>query len=115
VPETSYTPADSRPWLGTKSARPWSRRSTAGIASKKRTIRTNRSLDVSQLLWRADRAGTQIGALCNLICSRQGELSVRRILGVLSLAKKVSGFGIGGFHLPVEKEGDPDHGKERFV
>jgi hypothetical protein len=32
--------------------------------------------------------GAHIGALCNLICSRQGELSARRILGVLSLAKK---------------------------
>jgi len=27
----------------------------------------------------------------------------------------LSGLGIGGFDLPVEKEGDPDHGKERFV
>src|SRR5271155_474469 len=27
----------------------------------------------------------------------------------------LSGFGISGFDLPVEKEGDPDHGKERFV
>ena len=58
---------------------------------KKEDHPKHRSLGVSQLLWRADRAGTHIGALCNLIYSRQGELSVRRILGVLSLAKK---FGI---------------------
>jgi hypothetical protein len=58
---------------------------------KKEDHPKHRSLGVSQLLWRADRAGTHIGALCNLIYSRQGELSARRILGVLSLAKK---FGI---------------------
>jgi transposase len=58
---------------------------------KKEDHPRHRSLGVSQLLWRADRAGTHIGALCNLIYSRQGELSARRILGVLSLAKK---FGI---------------------
>ena len=27
----------------------------------------------------------------------------------------LGGFGICGFDLPVEKKGDPDHGKERFV
>ena len=45
-------------------------------------------LQVSQLLWRAGRAGTHIGTLCNLIYSQQGEVGVRRILGVLALAKK---------------------------
>jgi hypothetical protein len=43
---------------------------------------------VVQLLGRAGRVGTQVGTLCNLIYSRQGEVGVRRILGVLSLAKK---------------------------
>ena len=47
-----------------------------------------RPLRVSQLLWRAGRAGDQIGALCNLIYSQQGEPGIRRVLGVLSLAKK---------------------------
>jgi transposase len=42
----------------------------------------------SQLLWRAGRAGTHIGALCEAIHRQQGEVGVRRILGVLSLAKK---------------------------
>ena len=43
---------------------------------------------VVQLLGRAGRVGTQVGTLCNLIYSQQGEVGVRRILGVLSLAKK---------------------------
>ena len=45
-------------------------------------------LRTSQLLWRAGRAGRHIGALCNAIHRAQGEVGVRRILGVLSLAKK---------------------------
>ena len=45
-------------------------------------------LRTSQLLWRAGRAGAHIGALCDAIHRRQGEVGVRRILGVLSLAKK---------------------------
>ena len=43
---------------------------------------------VVQLLGRAGRVGTHVGILCNLIYSQQGEVGVRRILGVLSLAKK---------------------------
>ncbi len=45
-------------------------------------------LRTSQLLWRAGRAGAHIGALCQAIHHQQGEVGVRRILGVLSLAKK---------------------------
>jgi transposase len=45
-------------------------------------------LRVSQLLWRASRAGPNIGTLCDAIHRHQGEVGVRRILGVLSLAKK---------------------------
>jgi transposase len=45
-------------------------------------------LRVSQLLWRAGRAGTHIGTFCNLIYAQLGEPGVRRVLGVLSLAKK---------------------------
>ena len=40
------------------------------------------------LLCRADKAGSQIGALCRGMHSEEGETAVRRILGVLSLAKK---------------------------
>lgn len=43
---------------------------------------------VWQLLLRAERAGTQIGALCHHIDQQQGQLGVRRIQGVLSLVKK---------------------------
>jgi hypothetical protein len=42
----------------------------------------------AQLLRRAERAGTQIGVLCNSMYQQQGELGIRRILGVLSLLKK---------------------------
>ena len=40
------------------------------------------------LLCRADRAGSQIGALCRRMHGEHGETVVRRIQGVLSLAKK---------------------------
>jgi transposase len=45
-------------------------------------------LGTSQLLARAGRAGSHIGAFCQALHHEQGELGVRRILGVLSLAKK---------------------------
>lgn len=32
-----------------------------------------------------------------------------------SRLEALGGFGISGFDPPVDKEGDPDHGKERFV
>src|SRR5215216_5396525 len=41
-----------------------------------------------QLLGRASRAGSHIGDLCQAIHQRQGQVGVRRILGVLALAKK---------------------------
>ena len=40
------------------------------------------------LLCRADQAGAQIGALCRGMHGEHGEIAVRRIQGVLSLAKK---------------------------
>ena len=45
-------------------------------------------LTTVQLLARADKAGRQIGALCRGMHRHHGEIAVRRILGVLSLAKK---------------------------
>jgi len=45
----------------------------------------------AQLLARAGRAGTHIGAFCQAIHQHQAETGIRRILGVLSLAKK---FGV---------------------
>jgi transposase len=41
-----------------------------------------------QLLARAHKAGANIGAICDAIHHRQAEAGVRRILGMLSLAKK---------------------------
>jgi transposase len=45
-------------------------------------------MSTQQLLCRADHAGSQIGALCRGMHREHGETAVRRILGVLSLAKK---------------------------
>jgi hypothetical protein len=45
-------------------------------------------LGILQLLARTQRAGRHIGALCQGMHHLQGEPAVRRILGVLSLAKK---------------------------
>jgi transposase len=45
-------------------------------------------LGTQQLLCRADHAGEQVGALCRGMHREHGETAVRRILGVLSLAKK---------------------------
>jgi transposase len=45
-------------------------------------------LGTMQLLARADQAGSQIGALCRGMHRKEGEAAVRRIQGMLSLAKK---------------------------
>jgi transposase len=45
-------------------------------------------LGTQQLLYRADKTGTQIGALCRGMYQAKGEPAVRRIMGVLSLGKK---------------------------
>lgn len=42
----------------------------------------------AQLLRRAGRAGTQIGVLCDSLYRHQGEPGIRRILGILFLARK---------------------------
>lgn len=48
-------------------------------------------LRVSQLLWHTSRAVARIGTLCEAIHRQQGEVGVRRMLAVLSLAKKSNG------------------------
>jgi len=58
------------------------------VSHKKRRPSQADALQVSQLLWRAGRAGTHIGTLCNLIYNQLGEPGVRRVFGILSLAKK---------------------------
>lgn len=45
-------------------------------------------LSTLQLLARCEAAGRNIGALCQALPRRDGEIAVRRILGILSLAKK---------------------------
>jgi len=62
------------------------------------------------LLARADKAGSQIGALCRGMHGRDGETAVRRVQGVLSLIKKYGAatvedacaaaleVGVGGYH-----------------
>lgn len=45
-------------------------------------------LTTHQLLWRAERAGRNVGALCQAVYREQGQSAVRRIQGTLSLAKK---------------------------
>ncbi len=56
------------------------------IKEEDRSPRT--PLSTNQLLTRAGHAGANIGTLCQAIHQRQGQVGVRRILGVLSLAKK---------------------------
>jgi hypothetical protein len=51
--------------------------------------RSNKTpLGTQQLLCRAEKAGPQIGAVCRGMHQAQGETAVRRILGVMSFAKK---------------------------
>ena len=64
------------------------RQRRGGYRIKEQDLSPRRPFKLSQLLWRAERAGTQIGALCHEIYNHQGQLSARRIQGVLSLAKK---------------------------
>ncbi len=56
------------------------------IRDEDRSRRT--PLHTHRLLARAHKAGPSIGALCDAIHHRQAEAGVRRIMGVLSLAKK---------------------------
>jgi transposase len=49
----------------------------------------------AQLLARATRVGSHIGTFCGEIHHHQGETGIRRILGVLSLAKKFGATAVG--------------------
>ena len=51
----------------------------------------NTPMTTQQLLFRADRAGVQIGVLCRGMHQTNGEPAVRHILGLLSLVKKYGG------------------------
>ena len=45
-------------------------------------------LSTKQLLHRAEQAGRNIGALCQTLHGNYGQVAVRKILGILSMAKK---------------------------
>jgi hypothetical protein len=62
------------------------RRGLHRIRDEDRPSRTPRSTEA--LLHRARTAGVHIGRLCDRIHRTEGELGVRRILGVLSLGRK---------------------------
>jgi transposase len=79
---------------------------------KKEDHPKHRPLRVSQLLWRAGRAGTHIGALCNLIYNQLGEPGVRRVLGVLALAKKFGTAAVDEACAAAVEMGVPEY---RFV
>jgi transposase len=64
------------------------RQKRGGYRFREEDASLRRPFKVSQLLWRAEHAGTQIGVLCNHIYTQQGQIGIRRIQGVLSLAKK---------------------------
>jgi len=56
------------------------------IQAEDRSPRT--PLHVNQLLWRTEQAGSEIGIFCRTLYQHQGQVAVRRIQGVLALAKK---------------------------
>jgi hypothetical protein len=66
----------------------------------------------AQLLHRAGRAGTQIGVLCVAIYQRQGEAGIRRMLGILSLAKKYGTAAVEDACAAALEMGVPEY---RFV
>jgi transposase len=56
------------------------------IQAEDRSPRT--PLRVHQLLWRTEQAGSHIGIFCHALHRNQGQVAVRRIQGMLTLAKK---------------------------
>ena len=64
------------------------RQSRGGHRIKEEDRPKHTPLGTLALLYRADKAGPQIGALCRRMHGEHGETMVRRIQGVLSLAKK---------------------------
>jgi transposase len=66
----------------------------------------------AQLLHRAGRAGTQIGVPCVAIYQRQGEAGIRRMLGILSLAKKYGAAAVEDACAAALEIGVPEY---RFV
>jgi hypothetical protein len=69
-------------------------------------------LSTQQLLSRAAKAGPHIGTLCHALHQRQGEVAVRRILGVLALAKK---YGVAATDDACGMALETGSGEYRFV
>jgi transposase len=62
------------------------KRGQHGFDQRDRSPRT--PLHVQQLLWRSEQAGSHVGAFCRALHQGQGPVAVRRIQGVLALAKR---------------------------
>jgi transposase len=86
------------------------KRGAHAIQERDRSPRT--PLRTQQLLWRAEKAGANIGQLCRVLHDRQGEPAIRRILGVLSLAKKQGVAAVEQACATALEMGVPDY---RFV
>jgi transposase len=69
-------------------------------------------LSTLQLLARCEAAGRNIGALCQTLHRRDGEIAVRRILGILSLAKK---HGASSVDAACATALEVNHSEYRFV
>jgi len=69
-------------------------------------------LSTQHLLGRAQKAGAHIGQLCQLLHQRQGVPAVRRIQGVLALAKKYGTAAVDQACVMALEMGAPDY---RFV
>lgn len=80
------------------------------IRDEDRSTRTPRSTEA--LLRRAHAAGTHIGTLCEQIHRNEGEPGVRRILGVLSLARRHGAAAVDEAALAALEVGAPHY---RFV
>jgi len=68
-----------------------------------------------QLLARADRIGSPVGALCRGMHDKDGETAVRRILGVLSLAKKHGAATVGDACATALEVGADYHFVKRYL
>jgi transposase len=88
------------------------RQKRGGYRIKNDDYQKKMPFSTAQLLHRAGRAGTQIGVLCVAIYQRQGEAGIRRMLGILSLAKKYGTAAVEDACAAALEMGVPEY---RFV
>jgi hypothetical protein len=69
-------------------------------------------LSTTKVLWRAEQAGPHIGEICHTMHRAHGELAMRRILGVLALAKKYGSATVENACVAALEMGVPEY---RFV